>query len=107
VRSWSLAVVLGDPGYYGRFGFEAAGPHGIFYRLARSTIRISRSDCSRVLISHSAVRFGTAGRLPLSDRPAPIRGCSCRRRSLNNWLRELVVPRISPMNMAHAATFAS
>jgi putative acetyltransferase len=31
---WSLAVVLGDPEYYGRFGFEAAGPNGIFYRPA-------------------------------------------------------------------------
>jgi len=27
-----LVVVLGDPTYYGRFGFEAAGPHGIVYR---------------------------------------------------------------------------
>ena len=33
-RDWSLAVVLGDPEYYGRFGFEAAGPYGIFYRPA-------------------------------------------------------------------------
>lgn len=27
-----LLVLLGDPAYYGRFGFEAAGPLGIFYR---------------------------------------------------------------------------
>ncbi len=27
-----LVVLLGDPGYYGRFGFEAAGPLGITYR---------------------------------------------------------------------------
>lgn len=27
-----LVVLLGDPGYYGRFGFEASGPLGITYR---------------------------------------------------------------------------
>ncbi len=27
-----LVVLLGDPGYYGRFGFEASGPLGINYR---------------------------------------------------------------------------
>jgi putative acetyltransferase len=27
-----LIVLLGDPGYYGRFGFEPSGPLGIIYR---------------------------------------------------------------------------
>jgi putative acetyltransferase len=27
-----LLVLLGDPAYYGRFGFEPAGPLGIFYK---------------------------------------------------------------------------
>jgi putative acetyltransferase len=27
-----LVVLLGNPDYYGRFGFEASGPLGIFYR---------------------------------------------------------------------------
>ena len=31
-HGWPLAVLLGDPRYYGRFGFEAAGPYGIVYR---------------------------------------------------------------------------
>ena len=26
-----MAVVLGDPGYYERFGFEAAGPLSVVY----------------------------------------------------------------------------
>jgi predicted N-acetyltransferase YhbS len=26
-----LVVVLGDPGYYGRFGFQASGPLGVHY----------------------------------------------------------------------------
>jgi putative acetyltransferase len=30
-RAWPLVVVLGDPGYYGRFGFEPAGRFRIFY----------------------------------------------------------------------------
>lgn len=28
---WPAAVLLGDPAYYTRFGFESAGPHGITY----------------------------------------------------------------------------
>jgi putative acetyltransferase len=32
VREWPLAVVLGDPAYYGRFGFELAHVYGISYR---------------------------------------------------------------------------
>lgn len=31
-QGWPLAVLLGDPGYYGRFGFEAASPCGIVHR---------------------------------------------------------------------------
>jgi len=30
-RGFPLVVVLGDPGYYGRFGFEPSGPLGIHY----------------------------------------------------------------------------
>ena len=30
-RHWPLAVVLGDPRYYGRFGFEPSGPLDIVY----------------------------------------------------------------------------
>jgi putative acetyltransferase len=30
-RGWPLLVLLGDPAYYGRFGFEAAGPLGLTY----------------------------------------------------------------------------
>jgi putative acetyltransferase len=33
-RGWPLLVVLGDPAYYGRFGFERAGPRGLWYRPA-------------------------------------------------------------------------
>lgn len=33
-QRWPLAVVLGDPSYYRRFGFEASAPYGIFYRPA-------------------------------------------------------------------------
>ena len=28
---WPLLVLLGDPAYYGRFGFEPAGPLGLSY----------------------------------------------------------------------------
>ncbi len=28
---WPLLVLLGDPAYYGRFGFEPAGPLGLVY----------------------------------------------------------------------------
>jgi len=31
-----LAVILGEPAYYGRFGFEPSGPMGIWYRPAGS-----------------------------------------------------------------------
>ncbi len=31
VAQFPLLVVLGDPGYYGRFGFEPSGPLGISY----------------------------------------------------------------------------
>jgi len=31
VRGWPLLLLLGDPGYYGRFGFEPAGGLGITY----------------------------------------------------------------------------
>src|SRR5262245_9088446 len=31
VAGWPFVVLLGDPGYYGRFGFEPAGPLGIVY----------------------------------------------------------------------------
>ena len=30
-RGWPLLVVLGDPAFYGRFGFEPAGPLGLSY----------------------------------------------------------------------------
>ena len=30
-RRWPLLVLLGDPGYYSRFGFEPAGPLGLIY----------------------------------------------------------------------------
>jgi putative acetyltransferase len=30
-QGWPLLVLLGDPAYYGRFGFEPAGPHGLWY----------------------------------------------------------------------------
>ena len=30
-RGFPLVVVLGDPGYYGRFGFQPSGPLGIRY----------------------------------------------------------------------------
>ena len=30
-RQWPLLVLLGDPAYYGRFGFEPAGPLGLGY----------------------------------------------------------------------------
>jgi predicted N-acetyltransferase YhbS len=30
-QGWPLVVVLGNPSYYGRFGFEPAGPLGILY----------------------------------------------------------------------------
>lgn len=31
VAGWPLVVLLGDPGYYRRFGFEPSGPLGIVY----------------------------------------------------------------------------
>ena len=30
-QGWPLVVLLGDPAYYGRFGFEPSGPFGIVY----------------------------------------------------------------------------
>jgi putative acetyltransferase len=30
-RGWSLVLLLGDPGYYGRFGFVPASSYGIHY----------------------------------------------------------------------------
>ena len=30
-RGWPLLVLLGDPSYYARFGFEPAGPLGLMY----------------------------------------------------------------------------
>ncbi len=30
-RAWPLLVLLGDPAYYARFGFEPAGPLGLSY----------------------------------------------------------------------------
>jgi putative acetyltransferase len=30
-RHWPILVLLGEPAYYGRFGFEAAGPLGLSY----------------------------------------------------------------------------
>ncbi len=30
-QGWPLVLVLGDPGYYRRFGFEPSGPYGIVY----------------------------------------------------------------------------
>jgi putative acetyltransferase len=30
-RHWPLLVLLGNPAYYERFGFEAAGPLGVDY----------------------------------------------------------------------------
>jgi putative acetyltransferase len=29
---WPMVLLLGDPRFYGRFGFEPAGPLGIYYR---------------------------------------------------------------------------
>ena len=29
---WPLVVLLGDPAYYARFGFELAAPHGLHYQ---------------------------------------------------------------------------
>ena len=31
VRQWPLLVLLGEPAYYGRFGFEPAGALGLAY----------------------------------------------------------------------------
>jgi putative acetyltransferase len=28
---WPILVLLGEPAFYGRFGFEAAGPLGLSY----------------------------------------------------------------------------
>jgi putative acetyltransferase len=33
-QKWPLVLLLGDPEYYQRFGFEPAGPLGIYYRPA-------------------------------------------------------------------------
>jgi putative acetyltransferase len=33
-RGWPMLVLLGDPAFYGRFGFERAGPLGITYEPA-------------------------------------------------------------------------
>jgi putative acetyltransferase len=33
-EGWPVAVLLGDPGYYQRFGFEPSAPYGITYRPA-------------------------------------------------------------------------
>jgi predicted N-acetyltransferase YhbS len=30
-QHWPAAVLLGEPGFYGRFGFQAAGPLGVVY----------------------------------------------------------------------------
>ena len=30
-QRWPAVVLLGDPSYYGRFGFEPSGPTGVFY----------------------------------------------------------------------------
>ena len=30
-RDWVMLVLLGDPAFYGRFGFEADGPLGLTY----------------------------------------------------------------------------
>ena len=30
-RRWPLLVLLGDPSFYGRFGFEPAAPFGLSY----------------------------------------------------------------------------
>jgi putative acetyltransferase len=30
-RDWQAVFLVGDPGYYARFGFELAGPHGFSY----------------------------------------------------------------------------
>ena len=35
-RRWPLLVVLGEPAYYGRFGFEPAGPLGLDYAPVRA-----------------------------------------------------------------------
>jgi putative acetyltransferase len=35
-RGWPLLVLLGDPAYYSRFGFEPAGPLGLTYAPAGS-----------------------------------------------------------------------
>jgi len=35
-HSWPLLVLLGDPAYYSRFGFEPAGPLGLTYAPAGS-----------------------------------------------------------------------
>jgi putative acetyltransferase len=32
-QGWPAVVLLGDPGYYGRFGFEPAGARGVVYEV--------------------------------------------------------------------------
>lgn len=60
-RRGSLVFVLGDPDYYGRFGFEAAGPVGL-----EAPYRIEPAEAWRV----RGLRMGVVGRVRGKVRPA-------------------------------------
>lgn len=60
-RGVSLVFVLGDPDYYGRFGFEAAGPVGL-----EAPYRIEPAEAWRV----RALGAGVVGRVRGKVRPA-------------------------------------
>ena len=46
-RAWSLLLLLGDPGYYGRFGFAPASALGISYGPAGVGNPHFMAHCSR------------------------------------------------------------
>jgi putative acetyltransferase len=55
---WPVLVVLGDPAYYGRFGFGPAGPRGLWYA------PVGRDDPhfqARLLANDDAARRGEFG----------------------------------------------
>jgi putative acetyltransferase len=31
LQNWPAVALLGEPGFYGKFGFETAGPFGVIY----------------------------------------------------------------------------
>jgi putative acetyltransferase len=55
-RRWPLLVLLGDPAYYSRFGFEPAGPLGLTYAPAGTG---SPNFQARQLDDYDAQRRGT------------------------------------------------